>query len=216
MQDKLTWGYSSAGNKCITSITRITCALRCMICYMTCGMNPTYPRTGIFTFVVDARLVIWTLRVDCTFGFTLNIGISNIVKYACAWSCTSLFRAFSIPATWWRIARLYNLNWSWGCYKLFVINNFYYLKDTTYLMAYSIVKMDPLYNQQCKYKLEYDFSHCILHLYHKDLDKDLDISCWCMLYLLGNHHLCSILVYSLVVNQSFQANMCIDIYPLHF
>ena len=213
---KLTWCNPSALYKCITSISRITCALRHMICYMTCGMNATYPRTGVSTMIVDTSLVIWTLRVDCTFGFTLNIGISNIVKYACAWSCTSLFRAFSIPATWWRIARLYNLNWSWGCYKLFVINNFYYLKDTTYLMAYSIVKMDPLYNQQCKYKLEYDFSHCILHLYHKVLDKDLDIFDLYMLFQKGNLNSYSILVYSLVVNQSFQADTCIDIYPLHF
>ena len=53
-----------------------------MICYMTCGMNPTYPWTGVSTMIVDTSLVIWTLRVDCTFGFTLNIGVTNVVKNA--------------------------------------------------------------------------------------------------------------------------------------
>ena len=187
-----------------------------MLSNTTCGMNPTDPRTGIFTLFIYTSLVIWTFRVYCALWFAFYVRITNVIKNTFTRCCNSPFNTFCILATWWRIAWLYDLNWSWSCYKkrIFYERPIFFVKS--YLMVYNSVKRDCPQNPQCKYKLEHDFSHCILHWYHKVLGKDLDIFDLYMLFQKGNLNSYSILVYSLVVNQSFQADTCIDIYHQHF
>ena len=71
-----------------------------MICNMTSGMNTTDTWTWIFTVIVDASLVPWTLRVDRTLRLTLNVGVADIVKYTPAGGCLTALRAFGVATTW--------------------------------------------------------------------------------------------------------------------
>ena len=72
--------YPSAGNKSIASVARITFTQRKMIGDITGCMHPAHPGTWVHTMLVNTSFVTGTFSIHCTFRFTFNVRVANVIS----------------------------------------------------------------------------------------------------------------------------------------
>ena len=106
-------GFYSTRPEWIPLITWITDTAGIVIIDSTICIGATHPRTRIYTFVSNTGLVIWTLRISCTFWFTFSVRVSKESWKTCA-SCSIVsFPTLGIYSTGGRPARVNYFRSSW-------------------------------------------------------------------------------------------------------
>ena len=81
-----------------------------MVGHVARGMVATDPRTWVHTVLVDTCEMSWTLRIDNTFWFTLNVWVACVVSDAGTASSVTLLSTHSIDTTGGWVTWFYD-NW---------------------------------------------------------------------------------------------------------
>lgn len=82
----LTYNFSSMTTlKWIASITFLATAHSGMLINMTHGLKSAGPRTGIFTFAIDASFAVWAVGIDSAFCSTIWWRSNEIIHTRAHW-----------------------------------------------------------------------------------------------------------------------------------